>query len=130
MRGLPSILLPFRNEFNKFLIIEPRHDIPIMSFGKSLEYSMSVKLLTEHRLEFLSLKGGCTGSSESTLVKMPHHVATHMIFILLLNLFSGVKRFRICNTKRCYGRFFYNVTRNSVNHYSNALANASRRLIG
>ena len=25
---------------------------------------MSVKLLTEHNLEFLSLKGGCTGSSE------------------------------------------------------------------
>ena len=38
----------------------------------SLAYSMSVKLLTEHQLEFLSLKGGCTGSSESTLVKMPH----------------------------------------------------------
>ena len=33
---------------------------------------MSVKLLTEHRLEFVSLKGGCTGSSESTLVKMRH----------------------------------------------------------
>ena len=42
---------------------------------------MTVKLLTEHHLEFLSLKGGCTGSSESTLVKMPHcwksHVAAH-----------------------------------------------------
>ena len=41
----------------------------------SLECSMSVKLLTEHRLEFLSLKG-------STIVKMPHcwksHVAAHM----------------------------------------------------
>ena len=32
---------------------------------------MSVKLLTEHHFEFLSLKGGCTGSSESTLVKLP-----------------------------------------------------------
>ena len=31
---------------------------------------MTVKLLTEHHLEFLSLKGGCTGSSESILVKM------------------------------------------------------------
>ena len=30
---------------------------------------MSVKLLSEHHLEFLSLKGGCTGLSESTLVK-------------------------------------------------------------
>ena len=43
---------------------------------------MSVKLLTEHHLEFLSLKGGCTGLSESTLVKMPHcsksHVAAHL----------------------------------------------------
>ena len=33
---------------------------------------MSVKLLTEHSLEFLSLTGGFTGSSESTLVKMSH----------------------------------------------------------
>ena len=31
---------------------------------------MSVKLLTEHHLEFLSLKGGCIGSSKSTLVKI------------------------------------------------------------
>ena len=31
---------------------------------------MIVKLLTERHLEFLSLKGGCRGSSESTLVKM------------------------------------------------------------
>ena len=30
---------------------------------------MSVKLLTEHHLEFLSLKEGCTVLSESTLVK-------------------------------------------------------------
>ena len=29
---------------------------------------MGVKLLTEHHLEFLSLKVGCSGSSESTLV--------------------------------------------------------------
>ena len=33
---------------------------------------MSVKLLTEQYLELLSLKGGCTGLSEATLVKMPH----------------------------------------------------------
>ena len=33
---------------------------------------MIVKLLTENRLEFLSLKEGCTGSSESALVKIPH----------------------------------------------------------
>ena len=38
---------------------------------------MSVKLLTEYHLEFLSLKGGCTALSESTLVKMPHCLKLH-----------------------------------------------------
>ena len=33
---------------------------------------MIVKVLTEHHLEFLSLKGNCRGSSESTLVKKPN----------------------------------------------------------
>ena len=39
---------------------------------------MSVKLLTEHHLELLRLKGGCTGSFESTLVKMPHCWKSHV----------------------------------------------------
>ena len=43
---------------------------------------MSVKLLSEYNLEFLHLKGDCTGSSESTVVEMPHcsksHVAAHI----------------------------------------------------
>ena len=39
---------------------------------------MSVRLLTEHRLEFLCLKGGCTGSSESTHVKIPHCWKSHV----------------------------------------------------
>ena len=43
---------------------------------------MSFKLLTEHNLKSLSLKGGCNGLSESTLVKMPHcwksHVTAHI----------------------------------------------------
>ena len=38
---------------------------------------MIVKLLTEHHLEFLSLTGGCRGSSESTHVKMPHCWQSH-----------------------------------------------------
>ena len=33
---------------------------------------MTLKLLTKHHLECLSLKGGCTGFSETTLVRMPH----------------------------------------------------------
>ena len=47
------------------------------SLCKSLEYSMTVKLLIKQHLEFLSLKGGCTGSYESTLVKMPHCWKSH-----------------------------------------------------
>ena len=48
---------------------------------------MIVKLLTEYHLGLVSLKGGCTGSFETTLVKMPHcwksHVTTQMIQMIL-----------------------------------------------
>ena len=50
---------------------------------------MIVKLLTEHHLEFLSLKEGCRGSSEFTHVKIPHcwksHAMAH-IFIINVNI--------------------------------------------
>ena len=46
---------------------------------------MIVKLLTEHRLEFLSLNGGSTGYSESIHVKKTHcwksHVAAHIAIL-------------------------------------------------
>ena len=38
---------------------------------------MIVKLLTEHHLEFLSLKGGCSGLSESTIFKMSNCWKSH-----------------------------------------------------
>ena len=38
---------------------------------------MIVKLLTEHHLEFLSLKEGCRGSSESIFVKMSNCWKSH-----------------------------------------------------
>ena len=57
------------------------------SLCQSLEYSMTLRLLTEYNSEFIGLKGGCTGctgSPESTLVKMQHcwksHFAAHIIF--------------------------------------------------
>ena len=50
---------------------------------------MRVMLLTEHHLEFLSVNGGCTGSSEATLVKMTHcwksHVAAQTRSLLVSN---------------------------------------------
>ena len=45
---------------------------------------MIVKPLTEHHLEFLSLKGGCRGLSESTHVKMPHCWRSHILAYLTL----------------------------------------------
>ena len=52
---------------------------------------MIVKLLTEHNLEFLSLKGGPRGSSESTNIKMPHcwnsHATTHIFCTKLLHAY-------------------------------------------
>ena len=44
----------------------------------SLEYSMILKLLTDQNLAFLNLKGLCKGSSESSLVKMPHCWKSHV----------------------------------------------------
>ena len=45
----------------------------------SLKYSMNNMLLTEPHLEFLSLKGGRTGSPESTHVKIPHCWTSHFM---------------------------------------------------
>ena len=49
---------------------------------------MIVKLLVEHHLEFLSLKGGCRGSSESTLVKMSNCWKSHALAQLTLNMYG------------------------------------------
>ena len=43
-------------------------------------------LLTEHLLEFLFLKGGCLGLSESTLVKMPHCWKSHVLAQILIHV--------------------------------------------
>ena len=47
---------------------------------------MSIKLLLEHHLEFLSLKGGRIGSSESTLVKTPHCWKSHVVITLTVRI--------------------------------------------
>ena len=62
----------------------------------SLEYSMTVKLLTEYHVELLSLKGGCTGSSESTLVKIPNccrSLATAHILTINMEIVNAISAF-------------------------------------
>ena len=57
---------------------QPAHMRSLISFCYSLEYSTIVKQLTEHHLKALSLKVGCTGLPESTLVKVPHCWKSHV----------------------------------------------------
>ena len=56
---------------------------------------MNIKLMTEHHLEFLSLKEGCTSSSESPLVKMPRcwksRVMAHMHFQYIRGLINKIR---------------------------------------
>ena len=56
---------------------------------------MIVKLLTEHHLELLSLKGGCRGSSESTHVKMPHCWKSYALAHILRAAYSHLKYLNI-----------------------------------
>ena len=85
------------NQMVKIYISEPRFEISnivvcatrkgsdqpaqtrslIRAFASAFEYSTSVKLLTKHHLEDRSFKGGCAGSSESTLIKIPQCWKSH-----------------------------------------------------
>ena len=51
---------------------------------------MIVKLLTEHHLEFQSLKGGCRGSSQSTHVKMAHCWKSHVTAHIFSDAYLGI----------------------------------------
>ena len=67
---------------------------------------MSVKLLTEHHLEFLSLEGDYTGLSESRLVKMPHHWKSHVVAHMYYHLIMQ-------NFLTCYLKFVIQI--NTIN---------------
>ena len=61
---------------------------------------MSVKLLTEHHLEFVSLKEGCTGSSESTHVKMQHCWKSHAAAQLISQMANYIFQYHMTHHKR------------------------------
>ena len=60
---------------------------------------MVVKLLAEHNLKFLILKGGCRGSWESTHVKMPHcwksHAPVHLSKAYITNIHFHLHMHRV-----------------------------------
>ena len=75
---------------------------------------MSVKLLTEHHLELLSLKEDCTGLSGSTRMKMPHcwkaRVAPQMVTLKVVLTGILVETLPM-NTKKANSSNFYPPTK-------------------
>ena len=73
---------------------------------------MSVRLLTEHHLEILRLKGGCKGLSESTLVKMQTCWKSHVIAQIVLRFELYVSQYiqvkHIC-TERSFHSFYVSI---------------------
>ena len=66
---------------------------------------MIIKLLTGHHLEFLSLKGGCKGLSESNFFKMPYCWKSHVAAQILsaIRLIPGPTFFDLQKLiSRCY----------------------------
>ena len=97
---------------------------------------MIVKLLTERHLEFLSLKGGCTGSSESSLVKMSNcwksHALAHFIYFIFSETSWCYKVMKVltrtlmvergcCKEKRRHHTIIIGVFLLKINPYSNVL---------
>ena len=105
------------------LVFEPRHEISInvvcatskgsdqpvhmrsliKTFASCL--NMSIKILTEHFLEFLSLNGGCTGSFESTLVKAECSRSHHIFIWDLVGIIKGYTH--VCYKEKQFVCLFY-----------------------
>ena len=70
---------------------------------------MTFKLLTEHHLEILSLKGSCRGSSESIHVKMPNCWKSHASAQMVLEAVQQVQRYSVdlYNSNQRSGNYFH-----------------------
>ena len=74
---IPLIRLPLSN--NVVCATNKVSDQPAHTGSLIRAFASPLKLLlSEHHLEVFNLKGGCTGTSESTLVKMPHYWKSHV----------------------------------------------------
>ena len=120
------VLISYRIKFliplpSSILLFEPVHEISnnVVCSTSKASYQPAhmrslirafatkiVKLLTEHHLKFLSLKGGCTGSSESTHVKMPHCWKSHALaHFLLLSCYCVVPQIATVGKAWVYRRY-------------------------
>ena len=107
--AIPNTVSTYHNFISiKKIEFEPVHEISnnvVCAASKASDqpaHTMIVKLLTEHHLEFLSLKYGCTGSSESRHVKMPHCWKSHALAQFYLICFTVV-----CEKEKREGRLLY-----------------------
>ena len=86
----------------------------------SLEYSLIVKLLTEQHMEFLSLTGGCTGSSESNHVKMPHFWKSYIVAKIISTLQAIVQKWGQVSVKH---ENFFTTLASTITPFSSKIFN-------
>ena len=87
---------------------------------------MTVELLTKHHLKFLILKGGCTGSPESTLVKLPHCWKSRVMAHFLCTC-TTLNFYPVTCSSAVLNMYFQSVE-NSVDHDQMALLGAPEQL--
>ena len=112
---------------------EPQHEISnnvVCATSKGSDQpahtrSINAELLTEHQLEFLSLKGGCTGWSESTLVKMPHCWKLY-VTAQITPYPQIVKHDRYQNLVNCLNYLFDKIINEPLHEISNNVAFLTR----
>ena len=63
---------------------------------------MTLRLVTEYPFGFLNMYGGCIGSSEPTLVKMPHCWKTHVTAQIPVYPYHELKGLNVSVTKTMY----------------------------
>ena len=95
---------------------------------------MIVKLLTEHNSEFLSLKGGCRGSCESTLIKMSNcwksfYNVHFQIIIIIFNILNASQPFMFCfflSSADFFPNLFFQQIHSGTQDIMHILLNASQ----
>ena len=94
---------------------------------------MTVKLLTQHHLEFLSLKGGCTGSSEFTQVLSKCHIVWNHMHILQISaglLYLDERNWYVNSGGAVEGKLASFDTQQSIGYLAKGCAFSEWKIIG
>ena len=85
---------------------QPAHTRSLIAYASRLSI-LCVKLLSEHYLEFLNLKGGYTSSSESTHVNLQHCWKSHVKARMCSSSFNAVTIDTFHNISSCLVGFLF-----------------------